>query len=187
MERGKLTVIGGPMFAGKTTRLQEYVRGMDECCVVAVKPSIDVRYDANRIVNHAEVGGTHHVVGIPAAVVNAARPQLMSLLHERSKLMAIDESNFFTFSILFAEVTKVLDSGRDVVVAGLLYDASREPFGATLGLMEHADEKIVLSATCYSCGGQAAHTKRLFKTTTQIVVGGADKYVPSCDACWSLT
>ncbi|SRR5258708_31280004 len=186
MKQGKLTVIGGPMFAGKTTLLQKRVRDVGQKKTVAIKPSIDVRYDPGRIVTHAqaELLSSKNALGIPAVVIDLTNPLLSSHVAKTTTLLAVDEANFFAFDILYPEIQKVLALGVNVIVTGLLYDAMKRPFGATLELMEHADEKIVLSAVCVSCGGEAHNTKRLRKEGGQVLVGGADLYAPCCDVCW---
>ncbi len=108
-------------------------------------------------------------------------------MSDKTKLLAIDEANFFSFEVLFGNITEVLARGIDVIVTGLLYDARKEPFGATLSLMEQADEKIVLAAVCASCGKEAHNTKRLQELGDQVLVGGADLYTPCCEECWNTS
>lgn len=182
-KRGKLTVYGGPMFAQKTTRLQEEVRKVGEEFAIAIKVSFDNRYSSNRIVNHDEAAGSLETDGIEAIAVDPNNPDLVSLLNPTTILLAIDEANFFEFEILGPEIDTVLNLGVDVVVAGLIYDIWSQEFGATKRLMEVADVAIELTARCYNCGGEARNTKRLVESQERVLVGGSESYVACCDNC----
>ena len=56
-KRGKLEVIAGPMFAGKSSELLKRLlfieHGGQKCLVL--KPVIDDRYDANQIITHNQL------------------------------------------------------------------------------------------------------------------------------------
>jgi len=183
------------MFAGKTSRIQEEVKQVPEDRVVAVKPSIDNRYSEDRIVNHDEAAETNNeLVGIAAVLVDRNNPNLRALVSNLILLLAIDETNFFNFDTLWPEVDAVLESGINVVAAGLIYDVLNHEFGATKKLIAKAtledDEVIELMADCYNCGAAARNTisfkKDLITEGNEIVVGGADLYAACCDDCLKL-
>lgn len=186
-ERGKLTVIAGPMFAGKTSKLERIVKEYQKRssgCVVALKASFDHRYSEGRIINHDEAVSGKQDVGIEAISVDPSMVELVALLDRRTLLLAIDEANFFLTEVLLPQVEAVLGRGVDVVVSGLLFDSNKQPFGATGALLELADDQLELSAPCHRCGKPAYHTKRLVADQQQIHVGGAEEYQPCCEACW---
>lgn len=188
-ERGTLKVVAGPMFAGKTTELQRIVRKYLQRgphSVVALKASFDHRYKEDRIVNHDEAHTGGEDLGIEALCVDPNTVNLQALMTPMTLLIAIDETNFFSPEVLIPQLQQVLAQGIDVVVAGLLYDSNRNPFGATGALLEIADETIVRTAPCVHCGEPARHTERFAGGTDQINVGGADMYRPCCDDCWGI-
>ncbi len=185
-DHGKLTVYGGPMFAGKTTELQRVVKSVPDDQVVAVKAMDDDRYVIDRIVNHDEAHSDEEEIGIAAIPIDTTSPDLVGLITPTTILFAIDESNFFAFEPLYLQIEVLLSLGIDVVVAGLIYDIFDNEFGATKKLIEKADEFIELTANCNNCGRAARHTRSLENRKPGdpiIVVGGAEKYYVSCDDC----
>lgn len=172
-KRGKLTVVYGPMFSGKTTEIIQQYEDSDS--PQAFKPSMDNRYgDGTTVHSHADES-------IPATLFDAQEPdQIIEGLREDTELVLIDEVQFVAPAII-GTVQQILEQGRNVTVVGLDLDSDKQPFGETLTLAELADEVKKLVAQCYVCAGDAIYTKALFDKQGQVEVGAADKYVPSCE------
>ena len=183
---GMLTVIHGPMFAGKSTRLVSLARaniiaGRD---VVGFKPSNDNRHPGENI-------STHDEIQFPAFVINKNKPQecfdsIRSAGHKVDVLI-FDEAQFFTKEPMEALIKRaVCNWGYDVIVAGLSMDSEGRPFGAMPYLLAVADEIISLKAVCVKCKSinMATRTFRKDGTTEQVAVGGAEMYEPRCFTCW---
>jgi thymidine kinase len=179
MPTGKLTIVHGPMFAGKTTTLLSIAKKLPDNSYLLFKPSIDTRYSNDECVTHA---GER----LPALVIDRNTPNLFAHLRSETHTVFIDELNFFDPTIIQPEIMKLLEKGIDVVGSGLLYDFLKQPFGATLPLSTIADEVITLTAMCDGCGGKADHSYRKVKRQDQIVVGASDAYGACCGDCWSL-
>jgi thymidine kinase len=174
-----LTVVGGPMFSGKTTWLIEYTKKLEPQTFVIFKPNIDTRYATHAIV-------THNGQSLPAQAINYTKP-IFPRLNKKIRVILIDELNFFSYQTLFPQVVRQQQLGRDIVGVGLLYDSNKKTFGATLPLMAHADKTYELLSLCDNCGQKTArHSYRKIKTKSQIAIGAGESYGPSCDECWSV-
>jgi thymidine kinase len=117
---GRLEVICGPMFAGKTTEL---VRRLLEAkargeSVVAIKPARDTRYSILEIATHT--GET-----FPASPVVDAAGVLAAVA--RASVLAIDEVHFFG-SALTPVCQDLIRRGVRVIVAGVERDHLGRPF-----------------------------------------------------------
>jgi thymidine kinase len=179
--KGLLTVVAGPMFSGKTSKLVAMVEVFSRMGhkVLTVKPKIDNRYGAKREIH------SHDNKKTPAIVVDGEKPQIIieKILATGADKVIFDEVQFFDKK----KVLKVIDTlrglGIHVIAAGLLYDYQRKPFGGTPDLLGLADERLELFAICQKCGNLARHTQRLRGGKGQIVVGAADMYIASCEKC----
>lgn len=181
-----LTVITGPMFAGKTSALismcMSHVIAGDS--VVAYKPVQDNRYDDKFIVSHNLDKFSCITVEKPSDIYKTfSRSDL------KIDVIAIDEVQFLepnTLMCLFDEIYQ-MDFKR-VICAGLPQDYKGEPFGAMPELLSMADEIVSLKAVCSKCKGIGIASKTYRKSsenTAQILVGGTDKYEARCYKCWA--
>jgi len=188
---GRLEVICGPMFAGKTTALiaaLERVRRAGETCRVwAFKPALDGRYHPTALASHAggrfEARAVEHAGEIEEAVLGGGGSAGGERDRPARAVVGIDEAHFFG-AALVGPVRALVDSGCRVVVAGLERDHRGEPFEPMPALLCEADAVTKLVAACARCGGEAVHTQRLVASGSRIVVGGAGMYEPRCRACF---
>ncbi len=177
---GRLEVITGPMFSGKS---EELIRRLKRARiarqrVACFKPDIDLRYHRTSIASHSLQ--THEAVTVANTerMKAALHPQL-----DEVEVVGIDEAQFFDDSI----VTYALDLvhlGKRVVLAGLDTTFTGEPFGPIPDLMAVSDEVTKLSAVCMVCGAPAIHTQRLGASQELVVVGAAGVYEARCRACF---
>lgn len=167
---GRLEVICGPMFVGKTTELIRRIRAAEASglSVLAVKHQLDDRYDARAL-------ATHDGRRIPASTIE----QPNQLLEFEEDVIGLDESHFFKVG-LHPVVMELLGKGRRVILAGLDRTSLNEPFGEMARLLIEADEVVKISGTCAVCGGIAVHTVRLFDSRDDIVVGGSGMFENRC-------
>ena len=184
MKSGKLTVVTGPMFAGKTTWLLQELARLDEenkKCLV-LRPVIDNRYGDNAIYAHGGNGN------YPATEVDTHDPNgIISILTSIDGVdtVVVDEAMFFP-QALVEVIEVVLAQGTNVIAAGLDTDYRREPFGVMPELMKMANSIVRLQAECYECGREANWTVRLAGTTDVEQVGAACDYQPACDEHYTL-
>ncbi len=169
-----LTMILGPMFAGKTTYL---INKYKECeGVLTLKPSVDTRYDEVFIESHDHKK-------IPTKIIK----NIMDLKLEdikKYKTILIDEGQFF---VGLNDWIRSMDEfeGR-IYVSGLNGDFKRESFGEINKLISRCDDIIHLKAICSNCKKEASFSLKKIKDEKQVDVGGEDKYVPVCGECYSL-
>ncbi len=174
-----LTLILGPMFAGKSSELLGTIRKYNAIgwpCLVLTH-SIDIRYSEHpQIVSH---DSEKH----PAIGVSNLQSVFSMDAYINSKLIIIEEAQFF--SHLKHHVLQMVEQDKkDVICVGLDGDADRKPFGEILDLIPYCDSVMKKTAFCRRC---ATPTPALFTyrkvhtvSTSQISVGGAEQYEPLC-------
>lgn len=176
---GSLEVITGSMFSGKTDELIRRLRRarIARQQVQVFKPSIDARYQVDKVTSHA--GGEFE-----ATPVEHAR-FIPDLLEPLTNVVGIDEAQFFDDSIV-PVVHELADRGLRVIVAGLDSDFRGEAFGPMPVLMATAERVDKLQAICMVCGLPASRTQRLLDGKPAhvddpiIVVGASELYEARC-------
>jgi thymidine kinase len=177
---GRLEVIVGPMFSGKS---EELIRRLKRARiarqrVACFKPDIDLRYHRTAIASHSSQ--THEAETI--ANVEDLRASLAGRLAE-IEVVGIDEAQFLDQSILQLAM-ELVALGKRVLVAGLDTTFTAEPFGPIPALMAVSDEVTKLSAVCMVCGAPAIHTQRLGQSQELVMVGAAGMYEARCRGCF---
>lgn len=176
---GRLEVICGSMFSGKTEELIRRVRRaiIARQHVQVFKPAIDTRYSIQRVTSHNGQDFEAHAVG--------SAQDILDQLADDTTVVAIDEVQFFDPGI--ARVVELLAArGIRVIVAGLDMDFRGEPFGSMPVLLSRADEVQKLHAICMVCGEDASRTQRLVDGEPAryddpvIMVGAAEAYEARC-------
>jgi thymidine kinase len=183
--RGKLTVISGCMFSGKTEELMRLLRRSEIAGrkIITIKNVIDNRVNVKVINSHA--GKTRGAK--PAYDVNSIR----SHIGPDIELIGIDEIQFFPKEVL-SLIEELIENGVDVIASGLDTDFKGLPFGVMPQLLAIADEVIKLSAICVKCGSDARHTQRVLDgkpadwNSPLILVGGTDSYEARCRGCFEI-
>ncbi|CAL8470270.1 g9812 [Coccomyxa elongata] len=173
---GRIDIIVGPMFAGKTSELLRRVEQHEAAGrkVAVVKSSVDTRYHATRVVSH---DGKSKVC-FAASNLRELRNQLGDEYHEYS-VFAIDEAQFLPDLLEFCTTAADVDR-KHIVVAGLDGDFKRQRFGQVLDIVSVADSVTKLAGKCAYCDKQALFSLRIAADERQALVGGADKYAPVC-------
>ncbi|MBN2448184.1 MAG: thymidine kinase [Phycisphaerae bacterium] len=171
---GRLEVVHGSMFAGKTEYM---IRRLHELqaegrVAIAFKHAIDDRYDADHLVTHT--GERFPATRVPTAAAIAGRSR-------GADVVAIDEGHFFG-NALIPVIEQLLARGAVVIVAGLTNDAWGRPFEPMPHLARMADHEELCRAPCRVCGAPAPFTQRMVPVTTPHMVGGLDDYEPRCAA-----
>lgn len=182
-----LTVITGPMFAGKTTYLINFIIANAKVgrTVACFKPVKDDRYSDESVETHN--GVKHPCIPIQspyeAKLVVKTAPFTNGVSID---VVGFDEAQFLDATHMQAVVVELLALGVDVVVAGLAQNSFGEPFGAMGSLMAMADEVVQLPAICAKCKlNKATRTFRKNSSIERVLVGGASDYEPRCYSCWS--
>lgn len=152
--RGRIEVICGSMFSGKSEELIRRVRRAQIARqrVQVFKPALDDRYARRQVASH---DGAH----VEALPVRASR-EILEHLEQGTTVVAVDEAQFLDAEI--AAVAEALaERGIRVIVAGLDMDFRGEPFGAMPRILALAETVDKLQAICMVCGAPASRTQRL--------------------------
>ena len=189
--QGKLEIMMGPMRSNKTAELQrraEIRRQYAKQYVMVLKPSDDTKGGPGVVESRNPNGGK-----MSAVTFNSANPwEVLDVIREkeveigkRVECIAIDEGQFVDDLFLFTK--HLLDTGHDVLVAGLDLDFRAMPFGEMLNLswLVNAYGGSITECMAYcSCGARALYSQRFIEGKpapydSPIKVPG-DAYEPRC-------
>lgn len=178
-QRGRIEVVCGSMFSGKSEELIRRVRRAQIARqrVQVFKPALDDRFDRRQV-------ASHDGARVEAMPVRGSR-EILEYLESATTVVAIDEAQFLDRDIV--EVAETLaDRGMRVIVAGLDMDFRGEPFGAMPEILALAEMVDKLQAICMVCGAPASRTQRLVNgrpaqyTDPIIMLGAQEAYEARC-------
>lgn len=175
METGRIEVICGSMFSGKSEELLRRLRRAEIAGLnyILCKPVQDTRTNGG-IATHA--GGEKDAYSISSAL------QIKSLLATNDvDIIAVDEAQFLD-GISVQVFQELADQGKTVIIAGLDLDYRAKPFGPMPDLMAIAETVTKLHAVCVVCGKDACRTQRISKSRELIDIGASDRYEARCRA-----
>lgn len=174
--RGRVEVICGSMFSGKTEELLRRLKRAQFARqhVEIFKPGIDTRYSEQDVV-------THEGRSLLSTPVDSSRAIL--LLGADSDVIGIDEAQFFDEGIV--EVCNQLAwRGVRVIAAGLDLDFRGQPFGPMPRLLAIADDVTKVHAICVRCGALAYVSHRTVPGERTVLLGETNEYEPLCRECY---
>ena len=165
---GKLNLILGPMFSGKTSELisryERYILGNKKCLIIKYKD--DKRYTTeDKIVTHnfneKDAVSTDLLINIDSMVSSY-------------DVILIDEIQFYNDSSFFCD--KWANDGLIVEACGLNGDFNRKPFDQISLLIPLAESIRFLTAVDRVDGNDAPFTMRLNSLKDKVVIGGNESY-----------
>lgn len=170
--RGRLEVLCGPMFSGKSTELiRRLVRAQIAKQKIAVfKPHIDTRFAGL---------GSHSKQEFPAYTIHKDTPAMLLDLVGDAQVVGIEEVQFFAPTIV-ETIQILIQQEKRVIVAGLDLDAWGRPFGSMPTLLALAEDINKYTAICTVCGEDATRSHKIVLTGDLEDVGDADKYEARC-------
>lgn len=120
---GRVDIIIGPMFAGKSTELLRRVRQEQQSgySTALVKSAVDTRYAVNHVC-------THTGDQLPCSAVERLLPLLSDAAFMAHDVIAIDEAQFFPDLLEFA-VAAAESHAKRLIIAGLDGDYKRYATG----------------------------------------------------------
>lgn len=174
--RGRIEVICGSMFSGKTEELIRRLRRAQFARqrVEIYKLAIDTRYSEDDVVSHDSHALSSTPVDSSASIL---------LFTSEADVVGIDEAQFFDDGLIDV-CNQLADSGVRVIVAGLDMDFRGRPFGPMPGLCAIADEVSKVHAICVKCGELATFSHRTVKSDRQVLLGETAQYEPLCRECY---
>lgn len=189
MKKGRLEVICGSMFSGKTEELMRRLRRAEYAKqnVVTIKHKIDNRSGHAYIVSHD--GRERFAFSVENS--SGSLEKILELANKNIDVVGIDEVQFFPSAIV-PIVCQLVDQGKRVVAAGLDLDFRGEPFGVIPTLLAAADSVLKLKAICVKCGHDAHHSQRIVNGKPAdyddpvILVGAKEYYEARCRDCFVM-
>jgi len=173
---GWIEVICGSMFSGKT---EELIRRLKRAQfarqkVEIFKPSVDIRYDEEKVISHDanEIRSTP----VPAAAN-------IPILADDCDVVGIDEAQFFDDEIVRV-CNDLANKGIRVIVAGLDMDFKGNPFGPMPNLMATAEYVTKVHAVCTKTGNLAQYSYRKAASEDLVLLGEVDEYEPLSRAAY---
>lgn len=186
-EVGRLHIITGPMFSGKSTELLRRVCIEKELgmTILFINHSSDVRTQY--------VYSTHNPLYkdklYDERIEFIKSNNLQNIDVKEYDIIAIDEAQFFT-DLKNTVIYWVERLHKHVIVAGLTNDCHRNIFGQVLSLEPFCDDFIKLSSYCKRCSQKKKRVNATFSyryhndTMNVEQIGGADMYVSLCRKCY---
>ena len=178
-EIGRVEVVCGPMFAGKTEELLRRVRRARIAGrrVVVINHALDTRHGPDRLASHA---------GLDFPSIAVARPEAIEAsVPDGTDVVAIDEAQFFGPGLV-PVVGRLADRGLVVIVAGLDVTFDGRPFEPLPSLMALAERVDKITAICSVCGEEAVFHVRVAESAAgadalvAANVGGIESYQARC-------
>jgi thymidine kinase len=164
------------MFSGKTEELIRRLRRAQfaKQKVEIFKPSIDIRYDDQKVVSHN--ANEIHSTPVPSSAN-------IRLLASDCDVVGIDEAQFFDDEIV-AVCNDLANSGKRVIVAGLDMDFKGNPFGPMPALMATAEYVTKVHAVCTRTGNLAHYSFRKAQNDNLVMLGETEEYEPLSRAAY---
>ena len=176
-----ITLIYGPMFSGKTTKLIEIYKEMlaQKKNCIAINYELDTRYGKNKIISHDGLAITcYSITNIDDFINNSATKELIS----SADFIFINEAQFFESilpSVLY--LTNILK--KNVVLCGLDLDYKRQKFGTMMDLLSKATNVYKMTGKCVKCNKASCYSHRTVNSYFQILIGTSE-YIPLCETCY---
>ncbi len=179
--RGTLETIVGAMFAGKTSELLKRILWAkhQKKKIIVIKPSIDNRYSEKLITTHNNLSHDCYSMKDWESTKNNFR-----FVKKNFDMVFLDEIQFMNPKPTIENVDKILNSGIDVVCAGLDQDSRGKPWETSSFLLGLSDKITKIYGFCNVCGLEATKTYRKIEGGNRTQVGAANIYEPRCLKHW---
>ena len=177
IRKGSIEIICGSMFSGKT---EELIRRIERAKiakqnVMICKPSIENRYDKDKVVSHDMKAIDCIAVGDATDIIE---------LCKNKDVVGIDEAQFFNNNLVDV-CNHLANRGVRIIIAGLDMDYEGNPFEPIPQLMSIAEDVTKVRAICTQCGDLANYSYRLVDEDNQILLGEKKEYEARCRICFS--
>lgn len=175
--QGRVEVICGSMFSGKTEELIRRLRRAKfaKQRVEIFKPALDTRYSQERVVSHDSNSISSTPVDSSASILRFTAG---------IDVVGIDEAQFFDTDLVDV-CNRLAADGVRVIVAGLDMDYKGVPFGPMPALCAIADEVTKVHAICVRCGRLAYVSHRVVAGDSRVLLGERSEYEPLCRECYA--
>jgi thymidine kinase len=185
---GRIELITGSMFSGKTEELLRRLRRADIAGqdVAVFTPALDDRYGEDTVGSHEGRRWDARAVPHEGEAVWELADHL-----DGEAVVAVDEANFFDETLI--DVCEHLaENDRRVIVSGIDQTFRGEPFEPVPQIAALAEYVEKLRAICAVCGDPATKNQRLVdgdpahEDDPTILVGAEESYEPRCRRCHTI-
>tara|TARA_Y100000591_G_scaffold322061_1_gene337887 strand:- start:4820 stop:5374 length:555 start_codon:yes stop_codon:yes gene_type:complete len=180
---GKLELIYGPMFSGKTTKLIERfndLKKFSKC--LCINYALDNRYSKNKIVSHDQVKMDCIII-----------TNFQELFSEKNfnnfieaQWILVNEAQFFSNLKIWTEFCiKILN--KNLIVSGLDLDYKQNQFGELLDLKKMATQIYKMSGKCgnTNCRNLSEFSHRV-SYNKELIFIGSNEYIALCKNCYKM-
>ena len=172
---GKIELILGPMFSGKSTRLIELMRKY----VYKAKKTIMVKYYSDQRYSQKSEVVTHDLIKYDSINCKILRNSFDTF--KEYDVIGIDEGQFFADLVEVCEELALM--GKIVLIAALNGDFRMEPFPVIQRIIAKADKIKLLKAYCFNCHKDAKFSLRIVQSNETVLIGAGESYKPACREC----
>lgn len=176
IRKGRITIICGPMFSGKSEETQRRVRRakVAKKKILCFKQKEDTRDSDGQCATHAG--------NILKNVITVERGrEILNYLDDKVEMIIIEEFHFWDADSVLVLLFVAQKLGIHVIVNSLLSDFNASKFGPIYDLMPFAEEIVFLTAICPVCLSEdAIFSQRTSANQEQVLLGRDDQYSPRC-------
>jgi len=174
-EEGKIELILGPMFSGKSTRLIGLIRKY----TYKAKKTIMIKFFADKRYSEKSEVVTHDLLTYDSIDCQNLRDNMEKI--KNYDVIGIDEGQFFPDLVEVCEELALMK--KIVIVAALNGDFRMEPFPVIAKLISKADKIKLLKAYCFHCHKDAKFTLRTVQCNETVLIGAGEAYKAACREC----
>ena len=175
-KEGKIELILGPMFSGKSTRLIEVIRKY----VYKAKKTIMIKFYADkRYSSEKSEVVTHDLIKYDSIDCKNLRDSFDTI--KNYDVIGIDEGQFFPDLVEVCEELALLK--KTIIIAALNGDFRMEPFPVISRIISKADKIKLLKAYCFHCHKDAKFSLRIVQSNETVLIGAGEAYKPACREC----
>ena len=172
---GKIELIIGPMFSGKSTRLIEAIRKS----VYRNKKSIMIKFIGDQRYSKKSEVVTHDLIKYDSIECSNLSESFDTL--REYDIIGVDEGQFFPDLVEISE--KLAHLKKTVIIAALNGDFRMEPFPVIARIIPKADKIKLLKAYCFNCHKDAKFSLRIVQSNETVLIGAGESYKPACREC----
>ena len=172
---GRIELIIGPMFSGKSTRLIEAIRKY----TFKAKKTIMIKFHADKRYSSKSEVITHDLVKYDSMECKNLHDSFEIL--KNYDVIGIDEGQFFDDLVEICEKLAFLK--KIVIVAALNGDFRMNPFPVVSNLISKADKIKLMKAYCFNCHKDAKFSLRIVQSNEKVLIGAGEAYKPACREC----
>ena len=173
--KGRIELILGPMFSGKSTRLIEVIRKY----TYKAKKTIMIKFFGDKRYSEKSEVVTHDLIKYDSIDCKNLTDSFEVI--KNYDVIGIDEGQFFPDLVEVSEKLAMLN--KIVIISALNGDFRMEPFPVISRIISKADKIKLLKAYCFNCHKDAKFSLRIVQSNETVLIGAGEAYKPACRKC----